>query len=104
MAQVIKEVTKELQDENDRKMGKQRTIEPIERIPKPDRHCFPWKKGDKYAEKIREEMEKNDDEDEDEPSKKKDMYELARKWKAAKNGKGSTKKKYACSTICKVVN
>lgn len=93
MARVIKEVTKELQDENDRAMGKKAAEQPREESPNRDRQCLPWKRGDKHAEMLKKAMaDGDDDDDEDRPSKKKDMYELAKKWKAAKNNKDSGKK------------
>ncbi|KUJ13404.1 uncharacterized protein LY89DRAFT_721425 [Mollisia scopiformis] len=92
MAEVIKEVTKTLQDEEDTRMGRKRTLE-LSDQKKPERKCLPWRKGDSHEEKLRKEMEKDDDDDEIDVSKRNDMYEMARKYNTARHGKHTARKK-----------
>jgi hypothetical protein len=96
MAQVIKEVTKELEDENNRKMGRYRTIESIEKICRHDRGCLPWKKECKHCmreeERRQEEKRKANDGSEDDSARKKDIFEMAKKLKHMKHIKNIGKK------------
>ncbi len=95
MAEVIKEVTKELKIENDRKLGEILTMPTSEKKCKQERRCLPWMKKEKYEEKLRKKMQLDEDDDEDEASKKKgSIFEISTKIKGAKHGKSSVKKKY----------
>jgi hypothetical protein len=93
MAEVIKEVTKELQAEKAQKEGRSTTIPREETQEKPKRGCLLWRKDGKAEEKLKKEIEA-DDEGDQTRTEKKGMFDVARKWKSAKNGKNLIRKKY----------
>jgi hypothetical protein len=94
MAQVIKEVTKELQAEKAQKEGGSTTIPREETQEKPERGCLLWRKDLKAEEKLKKEIEADDEDDQAGTEKKKGMFDVATKWKSAKNGKSLIRKKY----------
>jgi hypothetical protein len=95
MAEVIKEVTKELQEENAIKEGRTLTIKREEDRNKKERGSLSWNKQRSKAEaKLKKELEMEDEEDEGGADEKKGMFEVAKKWGNAKNGKSATRKKY----------
>ncbi|KAF8849052.1 hypothetical protein BDZ45DRAFT_753177 [Acephala macrosclerotiorum] len=93
MAQVIKEVTKELQAEKARNEGRATSIPPKEKRQKPERGCLPWRKDRKAEENLKKEIEYDDEDDQGGTEKKKGMFDVATKWKSAKNGKTLVRKK-----------
>lgn len=94
MAQVIKEVTKELQVEKARKEGRTATIQREEKPEKPERGCLPWKKDRKAEDNLKKEIEEDDEDDQAGTEKRTGMFDVATKWKSAKNGKRLEKKEY----------
>ncbi|CZR52676.1 uncharacterized protein PAC_02553 [Phialocephala subalpina] len=92
MAQVIKEVTKKLQAEKAKKEGRTTTIPPEEKQDKPERRCLPWRNR-KAEEQLKKEIQESDEDDENGTEKKKGMFDVATKWKSAKNGKSLVRKK-----------
>ena len=94
MAQVIKEVTKELQAEKAQKEGGSTTIPREETQEKPERGCLLWRKDLKAEEKLKEEIEAENKNDQAGTEKKTGMFDVATKWKSAKNGKSLVKKEY----------
>jgi hypothetical protein len=95
MAQVIKEVTKELQAEEAQEEKRSTTTIPREETQeRPERGCLLWRKDRKAEEKLKKEIEADDEDDQAGTEKKKGMFDVATKWKSAKNGKSLIRKKY----------
>ena len=93
MAEVIKEVTKELQDKEDALMGRKKSF-PVAEKKIPERGCLPWKKdGSSEAAKSSQQRESHTNHLENGESKKKDVYQLATDYSNAKKGKHATPKR-----------
>ena len=93
MAEVIKEVTKELQDKEDALMGRKKSF-PVAEKKIPERGCLPWKKdGSSEAAKYSQPRESHNNHLENDKSKKKDVYQLATEYSNAKKGKHATPKR-----------
>jgi hypothetical protein len=93
MAQVIKEVTKELQAKKAQEERRLTTIPREETQEKPERGCLLWRKDRKAEEKLKKEIEADGKGDQT-GTEKKGMFDLVTKWKSAKNGKSLIRKKY----------
>jgi hypothetical protein len=93
MAQVIKEVTRELQAEKAKEEGRTTTIPSEDKQDKPERRCLPWR-NTKAEEQLTKDIQEGD-EDEENGTEKKGIFDVATKWKIAKNGKSLVRKRYA---------